>query len=522
MIDSMTRRRFLGSAAALGATAATSPRIAWSQDSKILRFRRTTDLATLDPGVAYSDDGETAFSLFPGLVRFKPTYEPGQAWEWELDAATSIEQVDPTHIKFTLRPGIQWTNGFGEVTTEDVKYSYERIADPANEMPYQSDWASLDHVEIIDKYTGVLVQKEPFVGLWTMVLPFGRANIICKAATEAVGGRFTTEPPATAGPYVIKEWVPKQRLILARNPQWNGRRPDFDEVHMIQIDDDKAAELGFEAGEIDFTKVSLSSIPHIQANPPANAIVDPRPLVGGEWIGMNVEHPPFDDLRVRRAVQLAVDVELVLDAVYYGLATRASGIVPQGILGHRGYNLYPERNVAEARRLLAEAGFANGFKTTLACLNDSDKLTMAQVIQSNLADVGIDAEINSHESGAFWVLGSEADGEGWKDIQLILNGWGTGPDAYEALRWYETAQVGIWNWERFSDEEFDRLSNESRSQFDDEQRRQTFVRMQDIMEESGAYLFLTNGVWVNMYRDTIRAATSADGRKYQLHRFMRA
>ena len=522
MIDSMTRRRFLGSAAALGATAATSPRIALSQDSKILRFRRTTDLATLDPGVAYSDDGETAFSLFPGLVRFKPTYEPGQAWEWELDAATSIEQVDPTHIKFTLRPGIQWTNGFGEVTTEDVKYSYERIADPANEMPYQSDWASLDHVEIIDKYTGVLVQKEPFVGLWTMVLPFGRANIICKAATEAVGGRFTTEPPATAGPYVIKEWVPKQRLILARNPQWNGRRPDFDEVHMIQIDDDKAAELGFEAGEIDFTKVSLSSIPHIQANPPANAIVDPRPLVGGEWIGMNVEHPPFDDLRVRRAVQLAVDVELVLDAVYYGLATRASGIVPQGILGHRGYNLYPERNVAEARRLLAEAGFANGFKTTLACLNDSDKLTMAQVIQSNLADVGIDAEINSHESGAFWVLGSEADGEGWKDIQLILNGWGTGPDAYEALRWYETAQVGIWNWERFSDEEFDRLSNESRSQFDDEQRRQTFVRMQDIMEESGAYLFLTNGVWVNMYRDTIRAATSADGRKYQLHRFMRA
>ena len=297
--------------------------------------------------MAFSDDGETAFSLFPGLVRFKPTFEPGQAWEWELDAATSIEQLDPTHIKFTLRPGIQWTNGFGEVTTEDVKYSYERIADPANGMPYQTDWESLDYVEIIDKYTGVLVQKEPFVGLWTMVLPFGRANIICKAATEAVGGRFTTDPPATAGPYVIKEWVPKQRLILARDPQWNGRRPAFDEVHMIQIDDDKAAEIAFEAGEIDFTKVALSSIPAFQKNPPANATVDPRPLVGGEWIGMNVEHPPFDDIRVRRAVQLAVDVELVLDAVYYGLATRATGIVPQGILGHRGYNLYPERRRPE-------------------------------------------------------------------------------------------------------------------------------------------------------------------------------
>ena len=518
----LTRRHFLGSAAALGAAAATTPRVAWTQDSKILRFRRTTDLQTLDPGVAFSDDGETAMSLFLGLVRYKPTFEPGHEWEWELDAASSIEQVDPTHIKFTLRPDIQWTNGFGELTTEDVKYSYERIADPANDMPYQTDWASLDHVEIIDKYNGVLVQKEPFVGLWSMVLPFGRANIICKAATEAVGGKFTTEPPATAGPYVIKEWVPKQRLILARNSVWNGPRPEFDEVHMIQIDDDKAAELAFEAGEIDFTKVALSSIPYYQANPPADATVDARPLVGGEWIGMNVERPPFDDVRVRRAVQLAVDVNLVLDAVYYGLATRATGIVPQGILGHRGYNRYPERDVSEAKRLLAEAGFPNGFETTLACLSDTDKVTMAQVIQANLADVGIEAQINQHESGVFWTLGSEADGDTWKDIELILNGWGTGPDAYEALRWYETAQVGIWNWERFSDEEFDRLSNESRVEFDEEKRRQIYVRMQDIMEESGAYLFLTNGVWVNMYRNTIRAAVSPDGRKYQLHRFTRA
>ena len=523
MIESqISRREVLRGSAALGALAAARPRAAWSASGSELRFRRTTDVQTFDPGVAWSDDGETAFSLFVGLMKYKPTYEPGHKWEWELDAATSVEQVDPTHIKFTLRPGIQWTNGYGEVTTEDVKYSYERIADPANEMPYQSDWESLARVEIIDKYTGVLVQKEPAVFLWTMVLPFGRANIICKAATEAVGGKFTTDPPATAGPYVIKEWVPKQRLILALNPLWSGRKPDFEEVHQIQIDDDKTAELAFEAGEIDFTKVALSSMPRYLADPPPDATVDARPLVGGEWIGMNMDKPPFDDLRVRRAVQLAVNVGEVLDAVYYGLAKRATGIVPQGILGYRGYNLYPERDVAEAKRLLAEAGFPNGFKTTLSCLSDTDKVTMAQVIQSNLADVGIDAEITQFESGAFWTLGMESDGEAWKDIEIIINGWGTGPDAYEALRWYETSQVGVWNWERFRNEEFDTLSNMTRTQFDADKRRQAYVRMQDIMEESGAYLFLTNGVWVNMYRNTIKPATSADGRKYLLHRFLRA
>ena len=516
----LTRRGFIGGTAALGATTAVGPMTAWSQDTKVLRVRRATAVQSFDPGAAAFDDLQNMHSLFPGLVRIKPTYEPGHDWEWELDAATSIEQVDNTHIKFTLSPGIMWTNGYGELTAEDVKYSFERIADPANEMPYQSDWSSLARVEIIDKYNGVIVQKEPVFGLWTMVLPFGRASIVCKAATEGAGGSFTVNPPATGGVYAIKEWVPKQKLILTRNPGWNGPRPDFDEVELIQIDDDKTAELAFEAGEIDFTKIALSSVPTYQANPPENATVDARPALGFEWIGMNVDHPPFDDIRVRRAVQLTVDVETVLEGVYYGLGGRSSGPVAPGILGHRGYNLYPDRDVAQAKRLLAEAGFPSGFKTTLTCLNDTDKLTMAQVIQANLAEVGINVEINALESGSFWSVGMEADGDAWKDVAIILNGWTfIAPEAYEALRWHETSQVGVWNWERFISEEYDRLSNESRTEFDNDNRRQIFVRMQDLMEESGAYLFLTSGVSVSLYRNTIRPATTPDGSRHILHQF---
>ena len=227
----LTRRGVLRGAAALGVAAAVKPRVAWSAEGNVLRFRRTTDLQTLDPGVAWSDDAETSLSLFPGLIRFKPTYEPGQKWEWELDAATSIEQVDPTHIKFALRPGIAWTNGFGEMTAEDVKYSYERIANPENEMPYQTDWEALDRVDVIDDHTGVIVLKEPFVALWTMTLPFGARLDHLQGGDRGRRRRVHHRAaPATAGPYQIKEWVPKQRLVLARNPLWNGPRPDFDEV----------------------------------------------------------------------------------------------------------------------------------------------------------------------------------------------------------------------------------------------------------------------------------------------------
>lgn len=516
----MTRRSFLGASAALGAVAAAGgPITAWSQDTKILRVRRAAAVENFDPGYAAFDDGDVTWSLFPGLVSTKPTYEPGQKWEWELEAASAIEQVDQTHIKFTLRPGIMWTNGYGELTAEDVKYSYERIGDPDNQMPYQSDWASLDRVDVIDKYNGVIVQKEPVFGMWSMVLPFGRARIVCKAATEAVGGTFTVDPPATCGPYVIKEWIPKQKLILARHSGWNGPQPDFDEVHQLQIDDDKTAELAFEAGEIDFTRIAVSSVPRYQQNPPKDATVDPRQVLAMEWVGMNVDHPQFSDVRVRRAVQLSVDVEMVLESVYYGLASRGTGPAAPGVLGYRGYNLYPDRDLAEAKRLLAEAGFPNGFKTTLTCINDTDKVTMAQVIQANLAEVGIDAEINALESGSFWSVGMEGDSDAWKDVAIILNGWGLAPDAYEGVRWHTTDQVGVWNWERFSSEEFDTLSNQSRTEFDLDKREQIFIRMQDLMEESGAYLFLTSGLWVNMYRNTIRAATTPDGRKPFLHRF---
>ena len=520
----LTRRGVLRGAAALGVAAAVKPRVAWSAEGNVLRFRRTTDLQTLDPGVAWSDDAETSLSLFPGLIRFKPTYEPGQKWEWELDAATSIEQVDPTHIKFALRPGIAWTNGFGEMTAEDVKYSYERIANPENEMPYQTDWEALDRVDVIDDHTGVIVLKEPFVALWTMTLPFGRASIICKVATEAAGGGFTIEPPATAGPYQIKEWVPKQRLVLARNPLWNGPRPDFDEVRQIPIDDDKIAELAFEAGDLDFVrKIALSSLPKYKESPPADAILDVRPLVGWEWVGMNVDHPPFDDVRVRRAVQLAVDVDAVLEAVYLGLAERATGLVAPGLVGYRGYNRYANRDVEEAKRLLANAGFPNGFKTTLSVLNDTDKVTMAQVIQANLGEAGIEVEIIPYESGMFWTLGMESEGEMWKDLAIVLNAWGfAAPDAIEATRWFTREQVGVWDWERWHNDEYDELYQQAIGEFDDEKRHKSFVRMQDLMEESGAYLSLSNGIWANLYRDTIRPATSADGRKYLLHHFKRA
>ena len=166
----LNRRTFLLLTSTLGAGVALRPWRASGQDQSVLHIRSYSDLQVLDPLDRLAQpEGDIMDAIFSNLVKAKP----GERWDWQLDAAESIEQVDDTHIDFTLRKGIQFTGGFGELTADDVKYSFERIADPKNESPYRDDWVVLDRVEVKDPYSGTIVLKEPFAPLWTISLVRG-------------------------------------------------------------------------------------------------------------------------------------------------------------------------------------------------------------------------------------------------------------------------------------------------------------------------------------------------------------
>ncbi len=315
----LSRRALLQGTAALGVAPALRPRLGRAQDGGVLRVRSYSDLQVLDPAHRKAQpEGDIMRCIYTKLI----DYAPGDAWRWRPTGAAAIEQESPTRVRFTLRPGITFTNGFGEMTADDVKFSYERIADPAQQSEYADDMAQLDHVEVTDRYSGVIVLKEPFAPLWTSSLPGATGSIVSKKAVEQAGGSYTTEPPATAGPYRIASWQPKQRLTLVRDPDWNGAPGGFAEIQIFPIEDEKAAEIAFEAGELDYTAVSVSSIPTYEASPPPGARLIRKPSLAYVWLGMNAEAPPFDDPKVRHAVQRAVDVDAVLEAAYFGVADR--------------------------------------------------------------------------------------------------------------------------------------------------------------------------------------------------------
>lgn len=502
------RRRFLQGSAALGAASLFAPRRGRAATDKVLRIRSYSDLQVLDPAFRLSAPEDDIFTAcLVSLIGGKA----GDSWEWELDAAESIEQVDDTHITFKLKPGIMWSNGFGEVTAEDVKYSFERVADPKMDSPYKDDWAALDHVEVTGRHSGTIVLKSYFAPLWTTTLPEGSCRLVCKQAVEALPEKkFTTDIPACSGPYVVKEWVPKQKTVLARHPEWKGTAPYYDEIHILPIEDEKAAELAFEAGDLDFTKISLGSLAKYKSKPLAGARLIEKPSLAYVWLGQNVEHPLLQDIRVRKAIQMAVDVDAVLEAAYFGQAARATGIIAPGMPGHRDRNL-TTYDPEGARKLLAEAGKADGFKTKISILNKTERVSAAQVIQANLAEIGIELEIDLHDSGTFWTLGDEKSGDSWKDIQLMLNRFSMSPDPSWATAWFVPEQIGVWNWERWNSPEFGELHKKALVERDVAKRDADYKKMQDMMEESGAYLFLTHEANAFVCRDAVEPALKPDG-----------
>jgi peptide/nickel transport system substrate-binding protein len=379
------------------------------------------------------------------------------------------------------------------------------------ESPYAGDWAALDHVEVTDKHSGVLVLKDFSPTVWTIAIPGNSGCIVCKAAVDALPEKkFTTEVPAYSGRYAIKEWVPKQRTVFEPNPKWSGEPVAFQQIVIVPIEDAAAREIAFEAGDVDFGEISLGTLARYQKDGvPAGAKLIDVPSLAYVWIGLNIDNPALGDVRVRRAIQKAVDVDAALEAGYFGVAERATGIVAPSLLGHRNIES-PKRDVDGAKALLQEAG-VDGLKLTLDVGLDSHELNIAQVVQASLADVGVEVTIKQNDSATFWSLGDEKSGDQWKQVQLILNRFSMSPDPAYATEWFTPEQVGVWNWERFNNPEFGELHAAAKFEKDEQKRAGMYVRMQDLMEESGAYIFLTHERRAYLYRDTISVALNPAG-----------
>jgi peptide/nickel transport system substrate-binding protein len=502
------RRSFLQCSAAMAALAALGirPDRVLAAEGGLLKVASDGDIQVLDPG--YMIGGTDTSILFATMPRLAvPSLGDDGLWGWKpSDYVNHLEQTDDTHIAFTLKSGLQWTDGAGELTAEDVKFSFERM--PASD--WGNRWPTLDRVDVADKYSGTIVLKSPFVATWLLALASESGTIVPKAAVETLTDKkFTIPLPAQLGPYTMTEWVAKQRIVLKANESWPGTKPAFAEIQFINIEDSTARELAYEAKEVEMATITSQSAARFMKTPPAGARIISRPGLYYQYIGLNQDHEKLKDIRVRKAIQRAVDVPSILAAAYADLSPASTGNVPANVLGHRekaGYSYDPEA----AKALLKEAGVKD-LTLELRVLQNATNEAVAQIAQANLADVGITVDIVPLDSGPYWNLGLESKGDDWKKLQLTLIAYRTAPDPADALQWFTKNQVGVWNWERWSDPEFEDLWQKGLSERDSAKRGAIYARMTEIMENTGCYVWITYPSLFYIHRDNLVPALDPGG-----------
>jgi peptide/nickel transport system substrate-binding protein len=472
-------------------------------EPKILRVRLYGDIQNLDPAFRISENDEVVSNaVMNGLVRYCPnSYDLCNQLAEEID-----QSEDGLEIRFKLREGVMWHNGYGELTTEDVKYSYERFIDPELAADYVDDWATLDYVEIIDDYNGIIHLTEPFAPLWNSTMPVNSGNIISKKFVEEIGvDAFATNIIGT-GPYIFSEWRPQEMIVLKKNPDYWGEEPYYDEIRLIPIEDAKAAEVAMEAGDLDFSLISIPSIDRFEAN--SNFELLSKPSLRYQWLALNVAHPKLQDPNVRWAIIYGIDVPSIIQAAYMGKVDQQFSLVPPGLVGHWAEAPKYERNVELAKDYLAKAGLET-LDLRLDLQDTAEERIWAEIIQQNLAEVGINIEINPMDSSTYWTasFGEQAV----ENNELMVSAYGMQPDPAWATMWFTCEQVTVWNAMSWCDEEYDTLHQQAMVTLDSEERQELYVEMQKIWDEAAHTIWVTHGARVYAYVPGLNPATTPNG-----------
>jgi peptide/nickel transport system substrate-binding protein len=337
-------------------------------------------------------DYDNIMNIYNGLVAHKP----GSLTEVSPDLATRWDISDDGLVyTFHLRPGVKWDQGYGELTAEDVKYSWERIIEAENGERGGHRLAMVESIEAVDPLTVKVTLKYPFPPFLINMAHSGTFKIVNKKAIEERGEDYCLNPVGT-GPYRVVWAETNGGVLLEANEDSFMGRPVIDEVEMRVTPEESVAVLALKAGEIDFMIVrEPANIKVLREEPDVFVNADENFSASIYALWTNNSREPLGDVRVRRALIHALDREtMVREATEGMLSLVAHSIVPPSLLGHTNdvdkYEYDPEK----AKALLAEAGYPDGFKITADSMKTAFNPVMLTMVQSYWKEIGVELEIN--------------------------------------------------------------------------------------------------------------------------------
>lgn len=435
------------------------------------------DVATLDPAIGYDwQNWSMIKSLFDGLMDYVPgttELRPGLAESYEISA-------DGMTFTFHLRAGVKFHNG-REMTADDVKYSLDRVTTPATQSPgagffgaiagydamADGSATSLAGVTVIDPATVEIKLSRPDATfLHVMALNF--ASVVPKEAVEAANGDFGKMPVGT-GAFKLSEWTIGQKLVFAKNTDfWRAGLPYLDTVTFEVGQEPIVALLRLQNGEVDVPGDGIppAKFQEVMGDPAQAAQV----IEGGQlqtgYITLNVTIPPLDNVEVRKAINMAINKDRIVQLIN-GRAVVANQPLPPSMPGYtmdyKGYEYSPD----EAKKMLTDAGLPDGFETELYVMNTDPNPRIAQAIQQDLAAIGVKASIQSIAQANV----IEAGGAGtapmiWSGGMAWIADFPDPSNFFGPILGCSGAEDGGWNWSKFCDAAIDAEATAADSMID--------------------------------------------------------
>lgn len=453
------------------------------------------DIQNLDPHNFRHRETETVLrNIYDGLVTRGPDMQPVP------ELAETVTQIDDTTWEFTLRQGVKFHDGT-EMTAEDVAFSINRYvgegAMAGQTSPRKDLLGPVTHAEAVDTYTVRVYMSSP----WSVFLPHLVHHMI---VPKSVGDGLVEHPIGT-GPFKFVERVPGSHIVLERFDDYYGGAPDLGRSGpaparriIFQIMPETATRLAaLRAGEIDImTEVPVHALQDIEQHPDLLL----RPVAGTRsyFTEFNVNKAPFDDVRVRQALNYAVDVDTIIDAFLDGLGEPLTTILSPLSFGHNDdlqpYPYDPER----ARQLLAEAGYPNGFSTSVAVLNSGYTPDMFAVIQANFKDVGINLRIDLQDPPTW----GETLMTGNAPLAVLLH-TSTNPDHLLTRFFYGPSCVPDGSnfacWDGADD-----LIVAARSELDDEKRLEMYKEIQRRLAEDVPLIPVLSNMQIDIVSNRVK------------------
>jgi peptide/nickel transport system substrate-binding protein len=476
---SVSRRSFLGIASAAGMTVATRglsfSALAQAEPGQIdeLVIDLSSEVLTLDPALVYDIDGwSIVHSVYDSLVQYTPS------GELQLVLAKSLTQVDPTSWEIELLPDLTFHNG-EPLTSSAITYTISHLVDDKVASDVGGNFKVITGVEEVDELTARLHLSQPAPWLPSMMAPW----LVPIPALYALDNDFAASPVGT-GPYKFVEWEQGDHITLEANWDYFASSPKGQPIagtvtyRFVPEPSTRVADLLSGSAGI------IRTIPD-QAQPVENggATLSTEPVSGAAFVRVATDVEPFSEPRVRQALNHAVDVDAIVQALLLGNGKRLASLFVEGGLGYdpklAPFAFDPEK----AKSLLAEAGLADGFATQLEHTTDANPDLIA-AIAGQLADVGIEVELQPRDTAAF--------NQTWKDSNaapLRFVTWRPLFDPYTLLSLVVSNQGFL---SRYSSDAAQALIDAAAVEPDPAKRAETYQQLAQVLQDDPAAIYLYN------------------------------